>query len=281
MPPGNVPREYEVLLFSPSLKGTWILGALASGRALHALWDAHAPRRRASSPTGLTSRVTVAGPLVTRASLLGSGHIGRTGPPPPGDQRTPEEVSSYLKSRYRSVQHHDKNIRELRRVTTCLVSDPTEDSAPRYSDLEACSFLFVAIDILTLSDGIRHYEFEGHTVETAKSLLFLVACVLKFLYMSRTNEPKVDPSTIEDHTESFFFSDTRKIIMQTRPRSVTCDTISDKDTLPNCRCIKLPITQMTLFLTFAQLRTTPSKPPSRRKSGSLCGSIRPSSTKGA
>jgi hypothetical protein len=99
----------------------------------------------------------------------------------PRDQRTPEEIAFYLKSRYRPTQQPGKKTQELRWFATRLTSDPTEDSAPRYSDWEACASLFVAIDILTHDDGIRHSSFEGHTIETTRDLLVLVAYALQFL----------------------------------------------------------------------------------------------------
>jgi hypothetical protein len=76
----------------------------------------------------------------------------------PRDQRTPEEVSTYLKNGYRPMQQDKKN-KELRWVTTCVTSNLTEDSAPRYANREAYASLFVAIDILTHNDGIRHSGF--------------------------------------------------------------------------------------------------------------------------
>ena len=96
----------------------------------------------------------------------------------PRDQRTPEEVATYLKGRFRPKPQHGKRAKELRWVTTCLASEPTEDSAPKYADWEACASLFVAIDILTHVDGIRHSGFEGEPEVTARGLLVLVACAL-------------------------------------------------------------------------------------------------------
>ena len=52
----------------------------------------------------------------------------------PRDQRAPEEISSFLKHRYRPKPVQGKKARELRWVTTCLTSDPTENSAPMYAD---------------------------------------------------------------------------------------------------------------------------------------------------
>ncbi len=63
-------------------------------------------------------------------------------------------------------------------MTTCITSEPTEDSAPEYAYWEACASLFVAIDILTHADGIRHSGFEGEPEVTARGLLVLVAFAL-------------------------------------------------------------------------------------------------------
>jgi hypothetical protein len=71
-------------------------------------------------------------------------------------------------------------VKEIRWVTTCLTSEPTEDSSQKYTDWEACAAsLFAAIDILTHNDGIRHPGFEGQSVETARGLLVLLAHALQ------------------------------------------------------------------------------------------------------
>jgi hypothetical protein len=49
------------------------------------------------------------------------------------DQRAPEEVSSFLKHRYRPKLVQGEKAKELRWVTTFLTSDPTENSVPRYA----------------------------------------------------------------------------------------------------------------------------------------------------
>ena len=72
----------------------------------------------------------------------------------PRDQRTPEEVATYLKDRFRPKPQQGKRAKELRWVTTCITSEPTKDSAPKYAGWEAYASLFVAIDILTHADGI-------------------------------------------------------------------------------------------------------------------------------
>ena len=96
----------------------------------------------------------------------------------PRYQRALEEIASYLETRYRSLQRQGTKSKKWRCVTTCLTSDSTEDSTPRYLDWEACISLYVIIDILTHNDGIRHFGFEGQTLETVKTLLVMVACAL-------------------------------------------------------------------------------------------------------
>ena len=128
----------------------------------------------------------------------------------PRDQRTPAEVATYLRSRFCPKPHHGKNAKELRWVTTYLLSEPTDDTAPKYTDWAACASLFVAIDILTHNDGIRKSGFEGQSVEIARGLLVMVACALQYLHKTGTTEPNTDPSTIEDLAGSFSFSGIHK-----------------------------------------------------------------------
>ena len=168
----------------------------------------------------------------------------------PRDQRTPEEIATYLKRRFLPHNLSGKRQPEIRWVTTCLTSEPTEESAPRYADWEASSFLHVVIDILTHGDGIRHSGFEGQTRETSRSLLVLVACALQYMHKSGTSAP-LDPSTIEDIADAFSFNEIRKRSLHTRFCSAPCDTVSDKDLLLNCGGIILPMAKMTPFLTFA------------------------------
>ena len=89
----------------------------------------------------------------------------------PRDQRTPGEVATYLKGHFCPQPRQGNKAKELRWVTTFLTSDPTEESAPKYADWEACVSLFVAIDILTHNDGIRYSGLEGGHVETPRGLL--------------------------------------------------------------------------------------------------------------
>jgi hypothetical protein len=70
----------------------------------------------------------------------------------PLNRRTPGEVANLLKARFPA----GKKPKGMRWVTTCLTSDPTEDTTPQYSDWEACASLYVALYLLTHHDGVRH-----------------------------------------------------------------------------------------------------------------------------
>jgi hypothetical protein len=98
-------------------------------------------------------------------------------------------------------------VKELSWVTTSLTSEPTKNSAPKYTDGEACASLFLAIDILTHNDGIRYSGFEGQAVETARGLLVLVVCALRYLLKMEATYPNLDPATLEDLTDKFFFNE--------------------------------------------------------------------------
>jgi len=56
----------------------------------------------------------------------------------PLDQRTLGEVANLLKARFRPAPIAGTKPKEMMRwVTTCLTSDPTEETTPKYSDCEA------------------------------------------------------------------------------------------------------------------------------------------------
>jgi hypothetical protein len=246
-PPGNVSREYEVLRFcltlgEPGTYGHYLLMGLSTSSGTHM-------RLRVVilyQPDLVHETMPLTLPwfeppyLAPTVSDVVETHK---------DQRTSEEVSSFLKSRYRPKPSHGKQARELRWVTTCLTSDPTEDSFPRYADWESCASLYVAIDICTLNDGIRHSGSEGQTMETSRGFLVLAGCALHFLRKSGTLG--LVPDNVEDLAERISFSEVRKRSLQTRFCSVLCDKVNDKDTLLNCGGLILPMGQMTLFLTFA------------------------------
>jgi hypothetical protein len=92
----------------------------------------------------------------------------------PRERRTPGEVATYLKGRFKPNTAQGRRQRELPWITTPLVAEPTEESVGRYSKWEASASLFVTIDIVTHNNGIRHSGFELHTPEIATDLLVLV-----------------------------------------------------------------------------------------------------------
>ena len=103
---------------------------------------------------------------------------------PPGlgtplNQRTPGEVADFLKARFRHAHTWGKKPKEMRWVTTCLTSEPTEETTPKNSDWEACASLYLAVYILTHHDGIRHSCFESQTSTTVGRLLFFIAYKLQ------------------------------------------------------------------------------------------------------
>ncbi len=79
----------------------------------------------------------------------------------PRDQLTPDEIANYLKARFRPQVQHGKKALEIRWTTTCLTTEPSEESAPKYADWEGSCILHIAIDVLIHFDGIRHSGFEG------------------------------------------------------------------------------------------------------------------------
>jgi hypothetical protein len=153
----------------------------------------------------------------------------------PRDQRTPGEVATYLNGHFLPKPHQGKRAKELSWVTTCLTSDPTEDSAPKYAEWEACASLFVAIDILTHVDGIRHSGSKGEPEKTARGLLVLVSCALQYMHKKGTTNPNADSSTIEEMAKIFSFSEIQKRTLQTRFCSVLCETVSNKGALSGAR----------------------------------------------
>ena len=136
-PLGNVPREYERLRFclalgEPGTHGHYLLVGLSTSSGthmrlrdvlLHQLDFVHEAVSLTSSwfkPPYMAH---------TYSDVLDT----------TTDQRTPEEVATFLRGRYHPKPLQEKKAKELRWVTTCLASDPTEDSAPRYPDWEFCA----------------------------------------------------------------------------------------------------------------------------------------------
>ena len=80
----------------------------------------------------------------------------------PTDQRTPLDFGTDLKDIYfPKLSLGKKKPRELRWITTFLTSEPTKDTVPKCSEWEARALFYVAIDMLTHNDTIRHSGFEG------------------------------------------------------------------------------------------------------------------------
>ena len=128
------------------------------------------------------------------------------------------------------------------------------DCAPKYAVWEACASFFVAINILTHNDGIRHSGFEGEPVETPRGLLVLVACALQYPHIPAQGPPtstQILPPLRTWRTASPSVRFTKN--SHTRFCSVFCETVSDKDTLLNFRGMILPFRGMTLFLTFSPI----------------------------
>ena len=136
-------------------------------------------------------------------------------------------------------------------VTPCLTSEPTDVSAPKYVDWEACASLYVGIDILTHNDGIHHSGLEGQSSSTARSLLVLIACRLQQLLRHPPPNPELDMGTLADLAESFSFSEIRKRTQQSRFCSVLCDTTSDQDTLLNSGGLVIPMGSVSLYVSFS------------------------------
>ena len=94
----------------------------------------------------------------------------------PPQQRTAIEFAELLKDRFRPTPSGGKKSKEFRWVSTCLTSDPTEDTSPRYTYWEACASLFVAVDLLTHHDKVCHSGREGQSSVPARGLLVIIAC---------------------------------------------------------------------------------------------------------
>ncbi len=128
----------------------------------------------------------------------------------PRDKRTPDEIANYLKNRFRPHTQQGKKAPEVRWTTTCLTTEPTDESAPKNAEWEGSCILHTSIDVLTHGDGVRHSGFEGHTLETTRGLLVIVACALRLLQKTWMGVSNLDPYTIEDLADAFSFCEIRK-----------------------------------------------------------------------
>lgn len=169
----------------------------------------------------------------------------------PRRQRSACETAELLKARFRPPPIGGKKPKEFRWVTTCLTSNPTEDTSPRITDWEASASLFVAVDILTHNSGIRHSGLEGQSSSTARSLLVLIACRLQQLLRHPSPNPDLDMGNLADLAESSSFSEVRKRTQQSRFCSVLCETTSDQDTLLNSGGLVIPLGSVSLYVSFS------------------------------
>jgi len=113
-PPGNVPREYEAICLclapgEPGTHGHYLLMGLSTSSGTHMrLRDV-----LLYQPDFVHETMPLTLPWFEPP------YLAPTAPDvleTPRDQRTPEEVLSFLKSRYRFKPSHGKNARELRWV---------------------------------------------------------------------------------------------------------------------------------------------------------------------
>ena len=145
----------------------------------------------------------------------------------PRDQRTADEVADFLKSRFRPASSGGKKPQERTWVATCLTYESIEESTQIYPDREACASLYVAVDILTNYDGIRHSGFEGQFSSTERGLLVLIAYGLQHFLQASPPGHTGDLDALADLAYSFSFDDVRKRTLQSRFYSFLCDTASD------------------------------------------------------
>ncbi len=131
---------------------------------------------------------------------------------PPGlgtlpHRRTPGEVADLLKARFRPTPTGGKKPKEFWWITTCLTVDSTDDTTPRYSDGEACASIYVAVDILTHHDGIRHSGLENWSSTIARGLLVLIVCMLQQFMHNPPPEHAVDMEALSDLVDNFSFNE--------------------------------------------------------------------------
>jgi hypothetical protein len=152
------------------------------------------------NPVTMTPRLELPFPTSSVPPLLGT----------PLNRRTPREVADLLKARFRSAPSGGKKPKEIRWVTICLTSDPTEDTTPQYSDWDACASLYVAVDILTHHDGVRHSSLDSQSYTTARGLLVIIACRLQQLMQNPSPKKDLDMENLETLLDSFSFNEIKK-----------------------------------------------------------------------
>ncbi len=130
-PPDLVKPSYEALQIflspgDPSLQGLHLLVGLQVLFEVHMrLKDVLLCQLDFISDNLGTTPPWLEPPFAARSVLSGLGA--------PPQQRTPGEVAELLKARFRPPPIGGKKPKEYRWVTTCLTSDPTEDTSPRYT----------------------------------------------------------------------------------------------------------------------------------------------------
>ena len=199
----------------------------------------------------------------------------------PPQQRTASEAAKLLKARFRPTPIGGKKPKEFRWVSTCLTSDPTEDTSPRYTDWEACASLFVAVDILTHHYSVRHSDLEGQSSVTARGLLVIIACTLQQMLQNPPPNHHLDLDSLADIVESFSLSEIRKRILQSRFCSVLYDTTSDQDTLLNKGGLVVPLGGIFLYVSFSSTMYDTLRTSLPKRCGLHSAATRPSYIKGA
>jgi len=112
---------------------------------------------------------------------------------------------------YKSAKESRKVLRELFWVTTTLTGHHATDIFRRYRAWESEASLYVSIDVLINTTGIRHSAFEVHTATRARGLLVKAACALQHMaFIEEETSSLLDPSVLEDLVESLFLQRGKK-----------------------------------------------------------------------
>jgi hypothetical protein len=164
---------------------------------------------------------------------------------------TTREVAALLKFIYQPAVQSGKRATELFWVTSTLTQHPVDDTLSRYKAQETEASLFVSIDVLDNHILIRYAALEGHTAVATRGLLVVVTGAIHHLaHIAEDAGFILDPTTLEDLTESFSFSEIKNKSMAAKLCTVLCDTVSDKATLLELGGVNLPLERHTIFVTF-------------------------------
>ena len=131
-PPGIVAREYNALQFATATgelgtQGRYLLVGLCTLSQTHLRpRDILLPQPKAVHESYIQTLPWVAPPFQTPTVS----DVMET----PRDQRTPDEIATYLKARFRPKVQLGKRAAEVRWTTTCLTTEPSEESIPKYAD---------------------------------------------------------------------------------------------------------------------------------------------------